>query len=232
MGLKRIAAALVHLLTASGVLCSLLALVAIADHQIAIAFLWLALALFIDAIDGPLARRVDTRRNMARFSGERLDLIVDYLNYVVLPALMLISVPLIEGQQGILAAALVLLSSLYHFSDLESKTADGYFVGFPALWNLVVFYFLAFGIGGMPAFIVIIAFVLLTFVPIRWLHPVRVVKYRWLTALVVTIWSGVAVSIILNGFAAGVFEKMVLVVAALYLVLLGLNRTIGGASSL
>ena len=143
------AAALVHLLTASGVVCSLLAFQAISViNAINEAFVWLALALFIDAVDGPLARMVDTKTHLPRFSGERLDLIIDYLNYVALPAFIVVKMPLIDGRMGVLAGAVILLTSLFHFSDTSSKTSDGYFVGFPAIWNIVLLYFLVFDVAG------------------------------------------------------------------------------------
>lgn len=226
MSFHKIAAALVHVLTASGVLCTLLALVAITEQVLGVAFLWLGLAFFIDAIDGPLARLVDTKKHLPRFSGERLDLIIDYLNYVVLPAFIVVHVPLIDGKLGILAAGLMLMTSLFHFSDTASKTIDGYFIGFPAIWNIVIFYMLTFKSTEMVAFGIVVVLSVMTFVPIRWLHPLRVVHLRWVTVLVVLVWGYVAFVTVYSGFSVGIVEKAVLIGAAVYLVILSLKRTL------
>jgi phosphatidylcholine synthase len=226
MSFHKIAAALVHVLTASGVLCTLLALVAITEQALGLAFLWLGLAFFIDAIDGPLARLVDTKKHLPRFSGERLDLIIDYLNYVVLPAFIVVHVPLIDGSLGILAAGLMLMTSLFHFSDTASKTIDGYFIGFPAIWNIVIFYMLTFKSTEMVVFGIVVILSVMTFVPIRWLHPLRVVHLRWLTVLVVLVWAYVAFVTVYSGFSVGIIEKTVLIGAAVYLVVLSLKRTL------
>lgn len=226
MQLSRIPAILVHLLTASGVLCTLFAFIAIMNQNLVGAFLWLGLALIIDAIDGPLARFVDTKAHLPRFSGERLDLIIDYLNYVVLPAFLVVNVPVIEGNLGYLGAALILMTSLYHFSDLASKTEDGYFVGFPAIWNIVLFYLLAFQIVEEYASAVILVFSLMTFIPIRWLHPFRVERLRWLTVAVVLIWTYAAYVTVLSEFKIGDFEQSVLIATVIYLIAVSLARNL------
>ena len=228
MPLRKITAVLVHLLTASGVVCSLLAFQAISVNSIDVAFVWLALALFIDAVDGPLARLVDTKTHLPRFSGERLDLIIDYLNYVALPAFIVVKIPLIDGHMGMLAAAVILLTSLFHFSDTSSKTRDGYFIGFPAIWNIVLLYFLVFEIRESVAFGVIMLLSLATFWPLRWLHPFRVVHLRWLTIFVVIVWSYAAVIAVLSLFVVGALEKSLLVLAPVYLVFLSLKRSYEG----
>ena len=225
MSFNKTAAALVHILTASGVLCTLFALVAITDQDFRRAFFWLGLALFIDAVDGPLARLVDTKLHLPRFSGERLDLIIDYLNYVVLPAFIVVNGAIISGVPGLVAAGLILMTSLYHFSDTDSKTREGYFVGFPALWNVVIFYVLAFKLSETSSLAVVVVFSVLTFVPVLWLHPVRVIQHRRMTGLIGFIWCCAASSVIWNDFSIGLIEKIVLVGAAVCLAVPGLVRT-------
>ena len=224
--MRKTGAIFVHFLTASGVVCTLFAFVAIADGDFATVFLWLGLALFIDAVDGPLARLVDTKRHLPRFSGERLDLIVDYLNYVALPAFIIVAHPIITGVPGMLAGAMILLSSLFHFSDMNSKTGDGYFVGFPAIWNVVVFYLFAFRLQGDIALVIILFLVFLTFVPLRWVHPFRVVKLRKLTVIMVFLGALSAFGTVMGGFTPGVLEQAGLLAAPVYLVFVSLNRTI------
>ncbi len=223
---RKIGAICVHLFTASGVICTLFAFMAITDRAIDAAFLWLGLALFIDAADGPLARFVHTKAHLPRFSGEHLDLIIDYLNYVALPAFIIVTLPLIAGAMGIAAAAMILLTSLFHFSDGSSKTPDGYFVGFPAVWNIVVFYLYVFKPGEMVTLVVILVLCLATFIPIRWVHPFRVKKLRGLTVTVVMLASIAALLAVVGGFQPGVIEKIVLICAPAYLVAVGLKRNL------
>ncbi len=230
MPVKTMAAALVHMLTASGVVCSLLAFQAISVNALGEAYIWLALALFIDAVDGPLARFVDTKANLPRFSGERLDLIIDYLNYVALPAFMVIRAPIVEGRLGLVAAAAILMTSLFHFSDTQSKTRDGYFIGFPAIWNIVVLYLLVFELREGAALAIIIVLSLATFWPLRWTHPFRVVYLRRLTVFVVSLWCYAALFSILVSFSVGLNIKILLIVVPTYLFVLGLWRSyVGGA---
>ncbi len=227
MSARVIGAALVHLFTASGVVCTLFAFIAISNQAMDVAFLWLGLALFIDAADGPLARLVDTKTHLPRFSGEHLDLIIDYLNYVALPAFIIVTLPIITGASGVLAAALILLTSLFHFSDTSSKTLDGYFVGFPAIWNVVVFYLVAFKVVEIPALVAVLALALLTFIPIRWVHPFRVKRLRIVTVIVVMLASIVAIATVYEGFKPGLFETIILIGAAIYLVGVSALRNLG-----
>ena len=144
--IARLSAAAVHLLTASGAVLALLALRGVHQGDWQMMFVWLGVALIVDAADGPLARRLDVKTVLPRFSGERLDLIVDYLTYVAVPAYALTEAPLLPDHARLPAAAAILLSSLFHVADLESKTEEGYFVGFPAIWNIVLLYLFALGL--------------------------------------------------------------------------------------
>ena len=138
--LRLAGAAAVHVLTASGAVLGLLSLLSASEGQWAVAFAWLGAALIVDGVDGPLARLVDVKRVLPRFSGEELDHLVDYLTYVAVPAFMVARAELVPESLRLPLASVIMLVSLYHFSDTESKTADGYFVGFPAIWNVVVLY--------------------------------------------------------------------------------------------
>lgn len=226
MSLRVFAAVLVHLLTTSGVICTLFAFISITDQALDVAFYWLALALFIDTIDGPLARLVDTKTHLPRFCGERLDLIIDYLNYVALPAFIVVKIPMIDGSLGHVAAVLILMTSLFHFSDMSSKTTDGYFVGFPAVWNVVVFYLLVFQVTQLSAFAVVLVLSVMTFVPVKWVHPFRVVSMREITVAVIMALSYASLMIIQAEFRGDVFEKILLIGGLVYLVSLSLRRSL------
>src|SRR5262249_12381739 len=138
-------AALVHVFTALGAVCALLAARAVLTGAWEQVFGWLGVALVIDGIDGTFARLADVQGKLPRFSGDRLDLVIDYVTYVFVPALDLLEAGFLgSGGWGVVLASLILVSSLFHFSDTENKTKDHCFVGFPAIWNIVAFYAFAF----------------------------------------------------------------------------------------
>ena len=129
-------AALVHVFTALGAVCGLLAARAVFAGAWEAVFAWLWVALLIDGIDGTFARWVGLPERLPRFSGERLDLVIDYVTYVFVPALALMQAGYLKGGWGIVGASAILMSSLFHFCDTESKAEDHSFVGFPAIWNI------------------------------------------------------------------------------------------------
>jgi phosphatidylcholine synthase len=209
-------AALVHLFTASGIVCGLMATVAVLASAWETAFLWLGLAMVIDGADGALARRADVHRLLPRFSGERLDLVIDYVTYVFVPTLALLQAGFLTGGWGLLLGCLILLSSLFHFCDTESKAEDNSFVGFPAIWNLVAFYVFALGLSPALTVIVVLAGVALTFVPLKWVHPMRTPRL-WPLTIVATVLGGLAAAQVLwSGFPAAAWAQAVLVLVAAY----------------
>jgi phosphatidylcholine synthase len=161
---------------------------------------------------------------LPRFSGERLDLVVDYVTYVFVPALALVQAGYLSGPAGLVAASLILLSSLFHFSDTESKTDDHCFVGFPAVWNIVAFYVFAFQMTPWWAVVLVLVCVAMTFVPLPWAHPLRTPGLWGLTLAITVLWCAAACLTVWSGFPASVAGKTVLVVAAAYGLVLALLR--------
>ena len=199
----RALAALVHVFTALGAVAALMALLAVADQRWEVAFVWLGIGFIIDGIDGidgPFVRAVRIDEQLPRFSGERIDLVVDYLTYVFVPAFALISGGYLTGTWGLVLAAGILLSSLFHFSDQESKAEDNSFVGFPAIWNIVAFYIFVMQPDVVTAQVVILALIALTFTPTKWVHPVRVAALQGPTLLATGIWALAAVAATWIGF--------------------------------
>jgi phosphatidylcholine synthase len=223
--MARLGAAAVHILTASGAVLALLALRAAHQHDWQMMLVWLGIALLVDAVDGPLARLLDVKRVLPRFSGERLDLIVDYLTYVAVPAYALIEAPLLPEAARIPVAVAILLSSLFHVADVESKTDEGYFVGFPAIWNIVLLYLFVLGLAPWASLAVIVLFVVLTFIPLLAVHPFRVARLRPLTCLVTALWTAAAVAAVINPFPSPLWVQAVLVATAVYLSFLGFYRS-------
>ena len=131
-------ALLVHLLTASGAVFAMLALLAAAQGKWAIMFLWLVVAFAVDGIDGPLARKYDVKTNAPEFDGVLLDLIIDYLTYVFVPAYALFKSGLLPGWTGWFAIIIITFTSAMYFADTRMKTKDNSFSGFPGCWNMLV----------------------------------------------------------------------------------------------
>jgi phosphatidylcholine synthase len=163
----------VHLFTASGAVLGLLSIDAIYHHNYITLFWLVAIAVVIDAIDGTFARWIKVKSQLPLFDGALLDNIVDYLNYVIVPAVFLMIGPLLPSNLRLLGAAMIVLSSAYQFCQAEAKTSDHFFKGFPSYWNIVIFYLYFW--QSKPTLNAIIIFILtiLIFVPIKYVYPSR-----------------------------------------------------------
>jgi phosphatidylcholine synthase len=178
----------VHLLTASGAVMALWGVAAAADGRIRDAFLAMLAATAIDAIDGWLARRFDVRRRVPHIDGARLDDIVDYLTFVVLPAFVFVELDLASPVWTWIAAAAMLLSSAFGFARTDAKTPQA-FTGFPSYWNVVVFYLAAGGLPRAANAIVVLVLALLVFVPIGYVYPTKTAVLRRTTLTLATVWG-------------------------------------------
>ena len=179
---------LVHLFTITGVLLSFLALVACIEQNLKLVFFYLALALFVDGVDGSLARMVDVKRHTPNINGENLDNIIDYLNYVFIPVFVIYWLDFVPEGVEIISAFIILAVSCYTFANSNIKTIDFYFSGFPALWNIVILYFYILDTDPFFNFITICLLAIFTFIPIKYLHPFRVKKFRLLSLSILFIW--------------------------------------------
>ena len=179
---------LVHVFTALGVVFGFLALLATVDGKIPEAFLWLAFALFVDGVDGTLARAVNVKQNTPEIDGAILDNIIDYLNYVVVPVFIFYSLGMAPEPYLLLSCIAILLVSCFTFTNTNIKTDDFYFSGFPAIWNIVVLYFYILESSEFTNFIFVILFCILTFIPFKYVHPFRVVEFRKITLMITSIW--------------------------------------------
>jgi phosphatidylcholine synthase len=170
---RQVAAWLVHLFTATAGLFGLGALLAIHRGSYPAAFWCMAAAVIIDGLDGTLARAARVTVAAPRIDGALLDNLVDYLNYVVVPAFLVLVTDLVPaGWRGVAAGAMV-LSSAYQFSQRDAKTADHFFKGFPSYWNIVVFYLVAWQTSPVICVSVILALAVLVFVPVKYVYPTR-----------------------------------------------------------
>jgi phosphatidylcholine synthase len=216
---------LVHVFTALGAVCALFAALAIPNGDWVGLFFWLGVALIIDGIDGTFARMAQVDTRLPRFSGETLDLVIDYVTYVFVPVLALLAAGYLPGLLGEGLAAGILLSSLFHFSDNGSKDEEKSFVGFPAIWNVVAFYIFVFAPSWQITAGIVATCTLLTFVPWRWVHPLRVVRMRPATLAVTLLWSVAAALAVWQGLStAEPWVKAALLGPAVYAVALALWR--------
>ena len=189
-GAARRAAWGVHLYTASGAVLALLALDAIARTAYAAAFAWMSVAMVIDCTDGTLARRARVKEVLPHFDGSKLDDIVDYLNYVLVPIFLLYHAALLPGGLiGVLVAALPLLASAYGFCESEAKTPDHFFTGFPSYWNVVALYLFVLGWSPWTNAAWLVGLSVLVFVPIRYLYPSRTATLRTVTYVGGALWA-------------------------------------------
>jgi len=195
---KEVAAAwAVHAFTGSGIVLGFLAMISILHGDRTGVFLWLGLALFVDGIDGTLARRVRVREVTPQFDGATLDNVIDYFNYVAVPAMMIWWFGFVPQGWETPAAAAILAVSCYTFANLGMKSHDYYFVGFPALWNLVVLYFHVLQTGPWTNLTVIAVCCVLTFVPWKYVHPFRVKDWRRFTIPITVLWAATSFRLIL-----------------------------------
>lgn len=228
---SRTLAWMVHAFTATGALLALLALMAIERGDWPLALLWLLAALVIDGIDGSLARWAHVKTLAPRIDGETLDLIIDYLNYVFVPAVLIWRAELIPPPLAPYLAGLILLSSLYCFTRADLKTDDNYFRGFPALWNVVAFYLFVARPGEAVGAVAVCAFAALTFAPVHFVHPFRVRDYgRW-PALLALLWVVSTSALLWTGWGAPARAALLglSMAAAAALLALGLLRSVRGS---
>jgi phosphatidylcholine synthase len=221
---RNTAAFAVHVFTACGAACALLALIAAADAHWPQMFVWLGIALFVDGIDGTFARRLRVAEVLPRWSGDVLDLVVDILNYVFVPAYAITASGLLPHAVAIpLGVAIVVTGSLY-FADRLMKTSDYYFRGFPALWNVAAFYL--FLIQPMPwlGATLVVVLAVLTFVPIHVIHPVRIQRFRVLTIAALVLWAVLAIVALFKSLEPGFWTVAGLCALAVYFVGIGFLR--------
>src|SRR3981189_2373507 len=189
----RAAAFSVHIFTAMGAGIALIALLeAVREHWAAM-FGWLGVALVIDALDGPIARRLDVARVQPNWSGEVLDLVVDFVTYVFVPAYAITASGLCLPLAAPLLGAGIVVSGALYFADRRMKAADNHFRGFPALWNAAAFYLFLLQLSPALSSLFVAVLIVLTFVPLHVIHPVRVARLRGLTLFLIGVWAVLAI---------------------------------------
>lgn len=211
----------VHILTASGSFLAFLGVVAAAEHRFVHMFWWLGLALLVDGIDGPIARKVRVKDVLPNWSGDTLDNIIDYVTYVLLPAFALYQSGMIGEPWSFIAAGMIVVSSAIYYADMGMKTDEYFFSGFPVVWNMVVFTLFVMHASALTAMIVVGVSVVLTFLPIHFLHPVRVKRLRPLNLAIFFIWSALGIIALLSDFSTSQYVVIPFIITGIYLYVIG-----------
>jgi len=222
----RLKALSVHLLTATGAVLSMLAMLAAVEEKWSLMFLWLVVALIVDGVDGPLARRYEVKKNWPTYDGVLMDLIVDYLTYVFIPAYALFKSGLLPGWTGWLAIIAITYASVIYFADTRMKTKDNSFSGFPACWNMVVLVLFALKPGYWVILSVVLTLSVAMFVPLKFIHPTRTMRWRSLSLPIALAWTVFAGWAALIEFHPESWAHWGLVVTSIYLLGVGIAQQI------
>ena len=204
----------------------MLAMLAAVDDKWSLMFLWLVVAFVVDGIDGPLARRFHVLKYAPRFDGVLLDLIIDYLTYVFIPAFALFKSGLMDGWTGWFAIIIITFMSALYFADSRMKTKDNSFSGFPGCWNMVVLVVFALEPNFWVSLALVTALAITMFLPLKFVHPVRTERWRNVTLPMAIAWSFFA------GWAAWVdfhpdsWAHWGLIVTSIYLLFAGVAQQI------
>lgn len=222
-----VAAFAVHIFTACGAACALLALIAAVRGQWPQMFAWLGVALVIDGLDGTFARRLAVAQLLPRWSGDVLDLVVDYATYVFVPAYAIVAGGLVPQSAAIALGLIVTVTGALYFADRRMKTSDSYFRGFPALWNVAAFYLFVLKPApwiGASAMVVLAA---ATFVPVHFIHPVRTPRWRLFNLAMLAAWAALAAFALTQNLDPPGWVSAMLAAIAVYFLIVGLWRDSG-----
>ena len=214
----------VHVFTAAGAALALAALIYATRGQWAAMFFCLGIALVIDGVDGTIARRFKVADLLPRWSGDVLDLVVDFATYVFVPAYAIAAGGLLPVALALPAAVIIVVTGALYFADREMKTSDNYFRGFPALWNAAAFYLFLLKPAPWLAAVIVVALAVLTFTPFKFLHPMRVARLRAVNVAAVILWSVLALIAVLSDLDPGPWVAGGLLAIGLYFLGVGLTE--------
>ena len=214
----------VHIFTATGAALALIALVYAVQGQWPAMFLCFGIALVVDGVDGTIARRLEVGKLLPRWSGEVLDFVVDFVTYVFVPAYAIAAGGFLPRPLALPAGVVIVVTGALYFADRDMKTADNYFRGFPALWNAAAFYLFLLRPTPLLAAAAIVLLAGLTFVPFKFLHPMRVARLRAVNIAAVMLWAVLALIAIWRDLDPGPWVTGSLVVIGLYFLAVGLTE--------
>ncbi|MEX0280522.1 MAG: phosphatidylcholine/phosphatidylserine synthase [Arenibacterium sp.] len=216
----------VHLFTATGAVFAMLAMLAAVDAKWDLMFLWLVVAFIVDGIDGPLARKFHVRKYAPQFDGVLLDMIIDYLTYVFIPAFALFKSGLMDGWTGWFAIIVITFASAMYFADTRMKTKDKSFSGFPGCWNMVVLVIFALEPNFWVSLALVTALAIAMFIPLKFIHPVRTKRWRSISFPIALAWTFFAAWAAWVDFYPESWAHWGLVITSLYLLFAGILQMI------
>jgi phosphatidylcholine synthase len=221
---KHIKAFSVHMLTATGAVFAMLAMLSAVDGKWNLMFLWLVVAFVVDGIDGPLARHYSVEKYAPEYDGVLLDLIIDYLTYVFIPAFALFKSGLLNGWTGWVCLIVITFTSVIYFADTRMKTKDNSFLGFPGCWNMFVLVMFA----ATPHWLVILALVVAIaaamFLPLKFIHPVRTIRWRKVSLPVTILWTVLSGYTAWHNFDIGQTTILLLSATSIYIMFAGIAQ--------
>lgn len=191
--LRAILAYGVHLFTATGAVWGLLGIFAVFEGNYKMMIVWMIIAMLVDGFDGTLARWADVKTYAKGIDGALLDNILDYLNYVLVPAVFMIHTDLLPEPVKWLTACLILLTSAYQFTQADAKTDDHHFKGFPSYWNVAALYMLLMNLPPWVNFGFLMLFNIMVFIPVKYIYPSRNSYLRKLTLALTYLYGAVGI---------------------------------------
>ena len=218
---QQIKALSVHLFTATGAVLAMLAMLAAVDGKWDLMFVWLVVAFIVDGIDGPLARKYDVKTYAPQYDGMVLDMIIDYLTYIFIPAFALFKSGLLPDWTGWICILVITYTSAMYMVDTRMKTKDNSFSGFPATWNMLILVIFAVEPNFWIILFLVIACAIAMFTPMKFIHPVRTERWRWLSLPVALIWTATATLAAWTAFHPGPITILLLSITSVYLLVAG-----------
>ena len=219
---NRLKAFLVHYFTAIGAILAMLAMLAAVNERWDLMFLWLVVAFFVDGLDGPLARKYDVKKFAPEYDGVLLDLIIDYLTYVFIPAYALFVSGLLNGWSGWVCIIVIAFTSVLYFADTRMKTQDNSFAGFPGCWNMVVLVLFSVQPSWQVILIIVVLLSISMFTNLKFIHPVRTIRWRFFSLPIAIVWTVLGAYAAWNNFDMIFETKILFVFVTLYLLFAGI----------
>ena len=198
---------LVHLLTGSGILLSFFSIISILNDDKLLTFLFLIIALFIDVIDGNLARKYNVKKFSPNVDGVMLDSIVDYINYVFIPCIIIYKFNYVPEQFVIILPILILSISLFSFSYLKIMTENYLYIGFPSIWNVIIIYLSILDLDVWNNFFILVILILLKVIPIKVIHPMRYKNHRIKNSVIALSLIFITLTLLLNSLSINFLDK-------------------------
>lgn len=220
----RLKALAVHLFTATGAVLALLAILAAVQERWGLMFFWLIVAMVVDGIDGPLARRFEVKKYWPIHDGVVMDLMIDYMTWIFIPAFALFQSGLLPGWTGWLCAIAIVYGSIIYMADTRMKTRDNSFAGFPACWNMVVLVLFALKPNFWVSLVIVILLTVAMFTNLKFIHPVRTERWRAVSLPMALAWVAFAFWAVLVDFHPESWAQWGLVLTSCWLLLAGVAQ--------